>query len=110
MAPCLQRSAGEDDKAALARAALQIRASLLLHREMGGSLQVAQWLCEQSLQTYREKLGGKHPNTLTSINNLGLLLKDQGDLPGADSLYREALNTNRETLGDKHPSTLTSIN
>ena len=71
MAPCLQRSAGEDDEAALARAALQSGASILLHQEMGGSLQVAQWLCEQSLRTYREKLGDKHPNTLTSINNLG---------------------------------------
>merc|ERR1719424_468310 len=58
----------------------------------------------------RETLGDRHPNTLTSINNLGFLLKNQGDLDGAEALYREALAASRETLGDRHPSTLTSIN
>ena len=42
----------------------------------------------------------RHPGTLTSINNLGMLLKDQGDLDGAAPLLREALQAKRETLGE----------
>ena len=50
--------------------------------------------------------------TSTLINQLGRLLRDQGDLDGAEALFREAMpmEARRETLGDKHPSTLTSIN
>jgi hypothetical protein len=47
---------------------------------------------------------------LTSINNLGSLLKAKGDLDGAEALYREALEARREVLGDRHPDTLSSIN
>jgi len=50
----------------------------------------------------RETLGSRHPNTLTSISNLGLLLKDKGDLSTAEPLSREALKVRRETLGDRH--------
>ena len=47
--------------------------------------------------------------TLTSINNLGLLLKDRGDLARAELLLREALQASRETLGDRHTHTLSSL-
>ena len=57
----------------------------------------------------RETLGNRHPNTLNSINNLGMLLKAKGDLAAAEPLYREALKGMRETLGDRHPTTLTCI-
>ena len=48
-------------------------------------------------------------SSLSSINNLGLLLQAQGKLEEAAPLYREALQAKRETLGDKHPSTLISV-
>ena len=54
--------------------------------------------------------GDRHPRTLISINNLGMLLKAQGKLDEAGVLYREALEASRATLGDRHPSTLSSIN
>ena len=57
----------------------------------------------------RETLGNRHPDTLTSIGNLGLLLKDQGKYDEAEPLLREDLQACRETLGDRHPSTLSSI-
>jgi len=57
----------------------------------------------------RETLGNRHPNTLTSINNLGMLLMDKGDLAAAEPLYREAMKGMRETLGDRHPTTLSCI-
>jgi len=58
----------------------------------------------------RETLGNRHPSTLDSINNLGLLLEAKGDLAAAEQLLCEALEVRRETLGNRHPSTLISIN
>jgi len=62
------------------------------------------------LQASREVLGDRHPDTLTSVNDLAMLLKAQGDLAGAEPLFREALQARREVLGDGHPDTLTSAN
>ena len=58
----------------------------------------------------RETLGNRHPATLDSINNLGVLLQAKDDLAAAELLYCEALEVQRETLGNRHPSTLASIN
>ena len=46
---------------------------------------------------------------MTSISNMGFLLKDMGQLEAAKPLYEEALRAKRETLGNLHPSTLASI-
>jgi tetratricopeptide (TPR) repeat protein len=54
-------------------------------------------------------LGEEHPRTLTSINNLSLLLKDQGKPGEAEPYFREALEKRRRVLGEEHPSTLRSI-
>jgi tetratricopeptide (TPR) repeat protein len=55
-------------------------------------------------------LGDDHPRTLTSINNIGALLKSMGKLKEAELYYREALDGRRRVLGDDHPDTLRSIN
>ena len=57
----------------------------------------------------RETLGNRHPHTLASISNLGVLLQDNGDLAAAELLLREALKVQRETLGYRHPETLGSM-
>ena len=57
----------------------------------------------------RETLGNRHQNTLTSINNLGVLLHGKGDSAAAELLLREALEGWRETLGDRHPHTLAAM-
>ena len=54
-------------------------------------------------------LGNRHKDTLTSINNLGALLVDQGDLTTAASLLRDALQVSRKTRGNRHPDHLISI-
>ena len=38
----------------------------------------------------RKTLGNRHPSTLTSIGNLGVLLRAKGDLATAEPLLREA--------------------
>ena len=47
----------------------------------------------------RAKLGDQHPDTLTSVNNLSLLLQDQGKLEEAEPLLREALDGRRSPSG-----------
>ncbi len=54
--------------------------------------------------------GPEHADTLTSVNNLGSLLKAQGDYEGAEALYRRALKGREKALGAEHPSTLSSVN
>eukprot|EP00964_Phaeocystis_antarctica_P137503 scaffold102082_cov75-Phaeocystis_antarctica.AAC.2 len=70
----------------------------------------AEPLFREALDAQRATLGNRHPHTLTSIGNLGLLVKDKGDYDAAEPLFREALEARRETLGNRHPSTLRSIN
>ncbi len=64
---------------------------------------------ETALETRRHVLGGAHPDTLTSFNNMGSLLQAQGKLTEAEPYNREALEGRRRVLGDEHPDTLTSI-
>eukprot|EP00808_Paulinella_micropora_P025752 g71322.t1 len=90
-----------------------------------------------ALEAFEKMLGPEHPSTLTSVNNLGLLLYQQcklaeaeplyrralqgrektlgaeqqsGQLAEAEHLYRRALQGKEKTLGAEHPSTLNSVN
>ena len=67
-------------------------------------------LLREALAAYREVSGDRHPNTLASINSMGLLLQAQGKLAEAEPLYREAVTVAREVLGTAHPWTKGFIN
>ena len=55
----------------------------------------------------REKaLGPDHPDTLKSLNSLGILLSENGDYKGAEKLFRMALAGREKVLGAEHPDTL----
>ena len=54
-------------------------------------------------------LGAEHPHTLASVNNLALLLQDQGQLEEAAPLFRRDLEASERTLGAEHPDTLVSM-
>jgi tetratricopeptide (TPR) repeat protein len=75
-----------------------------------GKLSEAEPYFREALEVRRRVLGEEHPNTLTSISNMGGLLYAQGKLSEAESYFREALEVRRRVLGEEHPSTLTSIN
>ena len=75
-----------------------------------GCLTSAEPLLREALEVQRGTLGDRHPDTLTSINNLGLLLQTKGDLAAAEPLIREAFEGRHETLGSRHPRTLSSHN
>ena len=54
-------------------------------------------------------LGISHPDTLLTVNNLGLLYHNLGDYDKAKSFYRRSIEGNEVALGKDHPTTLKSI-
>jgi serine/threonine protein kinase/tetratricopeptide (TPR) repeat protein len=71
-----------------------------------GLLDLAVQPQERAILIRREHLGDDHPQTLSSLNSMGLLLTNKGDLADAEAYLREALDGSRRTLGDEHPDTL----
>lgn len=55
-------------------------------------------------------LGGKRPETLRSMNNLALVLRDLGKYEEAEKMNQEALIRREKRLGLEHPDTPTSVN
>ena len=51
-----------------------------------------------------------HPDVATSLNNLALLYKTQGDYAKAEPLYKRSLSIKEKALGPNHPSVATSLN
>ncbi|MDX2016901.1 MAG: tetratricopeptide repeat protein, partial [Planctomycetota bacterium] len=80
-----------------------------LYYERLGLYDAALPLQESALATRRRVLGEGHPQTLSSINNLGVLHRAQGKLDQAEPYFREALERRRRVLGEEHPETLTSV-
>jgi tetratricopeptide (TPR) repeat protein len=54
-------------------------------------------------------LGPEHPDTLTSVSQLGLVLARQGKYAEAEAMHRRALQGREKVLGPEHPDTLTSM-
>jgi tetratricopeptide (TPR) repeat protein len=67
-------------------------------------------LYRRALEASERVLGPEHPHTLTSVNNLAVLLRSKGDNAGAEPLYRRALEARERVLGPEHPNTLKSVN
>jgi serine/threonine protein kinase/tetratricopeptide (TPR) repeat protein len=75
-----------------------------------GEYSKAEPVFRRALETHERMLGKKHPDTLTSVNNLAALLQCKGDYAGAEPLYRRALEARERALGKEHPDTLGSMN
>jgi CHAT domain-containing protein/tetratricopeptide (TPR) repeat protein len=56
------------------------------------------------------KLGERHPNTATGLDNAAEVYRTMGKVDLAEPLYLRALDIRRAVLGDEHPSTATSLN
>jgi len=74
-----------------------------------GLIEMAERPHRDALEIRRAELGDDHPDTLTSINKMGFLLKAQGRLDEAEPYHREALERRRRVLGDDHEDTMRSI-
>ena len=55
-------------------------------------------------------LGDRHPDTLTSLNNLANFYESEGEPRRALPLYEQCYTSMVEVLGDRHPDTLISLN
>ena len=55
-------------------------------------------------------LGKEYPDTLPNMDNLALVLSDQGKYQQAEEMDRQALGLKETVLGKEHPSTLMSMN
>jgi len=65
---------------------------------------------ERALEIRQRVLGERHPDTITSMNNLAGLYYATGRYGDAEPLYEKALDLSREVLGEKHPNTIRSMN
>jgi|CXWL01.1.fsa_nt_gi serine/threonine-protein kinase len=65
---------------------------------------------EVALKTRRRLLGDEHPDTLESVNKMGVLLQHQGKFAMAESYLREAFEKRRRVFGEDDPETIASLN
>ena len=89
----------------------------LHHRSLLASILTATGRYQDALplfeETYRsciQTLGERHPDTLTSLNNLASIYRAVGRLDDATGLFEEGYRLRVEVLGERHPNTLGSLN
>jgi tetratricopeptide (TPR) repeat protein len=89
------------------------RASLLKRvgqcQESLGQYTAAEISHRQASSLRKEVLGPEHPSTLTSMDDLALVLHSQGKYKEAEATNRLALMQEEKVLGREHPSTLMSM-
>jgi tetratricopeptide (TPR) repeat protein/transcriptional regulator with XRE-family HTH domain len=74
------------------------------------SYPLAEALYLQALRLREEVLGKNHPETASSLHNLGFLSWDQGKYEQAERYYQQALHIREEQLGTNHPVTSATLN
>ena len=75
-----------------------------------GKYLVAEKLYRQTLELKEKVLGREHPDTLSSMNNLAMVLEKQGNYIEAEEIHRQKLELKEKVLAREHPSTLGSMN
>jgi tetratricopeptide (TPR) repeat protein len=66
-------------------------------------------LLERALAIWEKVHGPEHRDMAPRLNNLAVLLKDQGDLSAARPLFERALVVYEKEYGPEHPDTATAI-
>ncbi|KAK7419576.1 hypothetical protein QQZ08_010789 [Neonectria magnoliae] len=74
-----------------------------------GEYNTAEKVFRMPVEAREKVLGPEHPDTLSSVNNLGSALESQGKYEEAEAMHRRALKGYEKVLGPKHPDTLTSV-
>jgi hypothetical protein len=54
-------------------------------------------------------LGNDHPNLAATLNNLALVLREEGKLSESDATFRRVLEIRRKHYGDAPPSVTPSL-
>jgi Flp pilus assembly protein TadD len=72
-------------------------------------LNVAEPFFRRALLISEQVFGNNHSNTFESINNLAVLLSEQGNNPNAEPLFRRALAISEQIFGSVHHATAASL-
>lgn len=67
-------------------------------------------ILKHALSLRESALGGEHPATAETLDNLAGLLSHTGDLDAARPLYDRALRIREQVVGPDHPETASSLN
>jgi len=94
---------GEDDPLTLM--SLNNLGVFLKHRNPEQSVQVL----EEALAGARRAFGDKHPDTVSTANNLALVLGANGANKQAAALLRKAMSDWKDAFGTEHPGTLEAL-
>ena len=65
---------------------------------------------QRALAGTEKALGPDHTSTLYTVNNLGVLYRNQGKLAEAEEMHQRALAGKEKALGPDHTSTLDTVN
>lgn len=77
--------------------------------------ELGRWSDQHQFQSFHfrktcELAGPKDLSTVTSLNNLAIVVREQGKYEEAEVMHREALSVRERVLGKEHRDTLTSMN
>ncbi|KAF2677679.1 hypothetical protein K458DRAFT_395748 [Lentithecium fluviatile CBS 122367] len=97
----------EEDEAMLDQALVATNTAWYLM--LVGEYVTAEGIGRSAAVVQEKVLGREHPDTLTSVSQLGSVLLRQGKYDEAEAMHRRALEGNEKVLGRKHPDTLTSV-
>ena len=61
----------------------------------------------QALRGYEKAWAAEHSSTLNTVNNLGILYKNQGKMAEAEDMLLQALRGYEEVVEKDHPTTRT---
>ncbi|RYO95238.1 hypothetical protein DL764_007723 [Monosporascus ibericus] len=75
-----------------------------------GKYDEAEQMYRQTLELKKSMLDREHPDTLTSMDNLALVLYREGKYEEAERMHRQTLELKEKVLGKTHPDTLASMN
>ncbi|KAL4804204.1 hypothetical protein BDV18DRAFT_36370 [Aspergillus unguis] len=103
----LRSISGADDEDRLNAARLWSRCGRFL--ALRGAFEEAEAMHQWALEVQETILGHKHPNTLSSVGNLGNVLGRQGKYEEAGVMYRQVLEGGEKVLGRQHPNMLRSL-
>ena len=85
------------------RAAASNRAGGRATANSADRLKEAEALERQALGIRQKALGEQNVRVARSIDNLGLILRDEGRVAEAETAFRSSLTMTRQTVGDQHP-------
>lgn len=94
------------DSLAVAEALDALTSSLLA---LGGQGEEAEVLAERAVAIRRERQGGSHPDTLTSLNFVAVALGQQQRRSEAQAMMESILARRRAVQGNNHPLTLRAM-